>query len=51
MRYIIVHEGDVWTTEWFLPENDYVEGMIVIDTHTNQYRDNVGWFDIEEDHL
>lgn len=51
-RYIIIHEGKAFMTEWYAYENNYAPGMIVIDTeHLQVTFDGFTWQDIEEDHL
>lgn len=51
-QYIIIHQGQVFYTHWFTPDNNFVEGMIVIDLTNNEYTtDGITWKEIEEDHL
>jgi hypothetical protein len=53
MRYLIIPEGsDPFFTNWFSPLNNFVAGMLVIDTHTDMFtRDGITWQEIEHDHL
>ena len=51
MRYLIIHNGSAFYTEWFHPEN-YVKGMIVINRITSKITfDGLSWKPITEDHL
>ena len=53
MRYIIIAEGEApFMTEWYTKENNYIKGMIVIDTLNGTYTKNGrAWYDMEQDHL
>jgi hypothetical protein len=52
MRYLIVSDQEVFYTEWFESENNFVDGMIVIDLATDKYMIEEGlWREIQEDHL
>ena len=58
MRYLVITisdiagNKDVFFTEWFEPENHFVPGMVVIDTHKNIFTDDGQvWQEIEFDHL
>lgn len=53
MRYIIIPEGEPpFMTEWYIKENNYIKGMVVIDTASNTYTKNGrAWYEMEGDHL
>lgn len=51
MRYYIIHKGEIFTTNWYDKENNYVFGMTVIDTETNKYYMGGNWINIIEDSL
>ncbi len=53
MKYIIIPKDQTpFLTDWYIYENNYEEGMIVIDTHNETYTLNgVDWGVIEEDRL
>ena len=52
MRYLIIDSGEVFYTDWFVIENHYKDGMIIIDLFTHQYmcEKNI-WIEIPEDCL
>jgi len=50
MQYLIVeHEKEPFFTNWFSVENNYVDGMIVFDTHIDKYYDGSEWKKIKHD--
>ena len=52
MKYLIIFEGEVFYTKWFDAENNFVNGMTVIDLEMHIYTMNgEKWFDIQQDHL
>lgn len=53
MRYLITTiEETPFLTEWFMPENNFSQGMIVYDLYKNKYMtDGKTWIDIEYDHF
>lgn len=53
MRYLITTiEESPFMTEWFIPENNFSQGMIVYDLYKNKYMtDGKTWIDIEYDHF
>ena len=53
MRYLITTTAEPpFLTEWFRPENNFSQGMIVYDLYEDKYMtDGKTWRDIEYDHL
>ena len=58
MKYLIIYtdqqtgEQKAFSTNWYMYENNYQDGMIVIDTTQRLITfDGETWQDIEEDHL
>lgn len=52
MKYIIIHEGRAFLTNYFDKENLYVDGMFVINTKDRTYtNDGTIWHELEEDSL
>lgn len=52
MTYLILFEDKVFATNWFDAENNFVNGMTVINIAAGKYTMNgTTWFDIEQDHL
>lgn len=52
MRYLIIYNGTASYTQWFETENNYCEGMIVIDFVKDVVTfDGKTWKEIEEDNL
>lgn len=53
MRYIVIHDNNPTPvyTNWFDEENNYEEGMVVIDLWNHVYFDGKKWTEIEEDNL
>lgn len=53
MNYLIIPPNNPpFLTKWFIPENNFIQGMIVFDLYTKTYYDGDGeWKDIPEDHL
>jgi hypothetical protein len=51
MRYLIITDI-VFYTKYYDYENNYCEGMIVVDTFKYKYtKDGINWMDVELDHL
>lgn len=45
-------DGEVFSTNWFDPVNNYIGGSIVIDLSLGLYTtDGSTWNEVEEDHL
>lgn len=52
MRFLIIYNGKIFLTEWFVAENNYEAGMTVIDLYKEEYTtDGTTWNEIERDHL
>jgi hypothetical protein len=52
MQYLIYHNGESFYTNWFDPENNFIDGMIVFDLVNHLCMDDgEGWQTINEDHL
>jgi len=52
MTYLILHEGKAFYTEWFMAENNFVEGMTVFNLDADTFTtDGEKWQAIEFDHL
>ena len=52
MRYIIIYKEEAFYSVWFSTENNYAEGMIVIDTFLNKVTFNGSeWNEIEFNNL
>ena len=53
MQYLIIQKGEEpYLTEWFIPENNLVEGMTVFDMYNIKYIEyGVEWKEIEIDNL
>lgn len=52
MRYIVLKDHDIFYTDWFSAENNYVDGMTVIDLLQNLVTyDGKMWHRIEYGHL
>lgn len=52
LMFLILFEGRSYYTQWFNPENHFVDGMVVFNLSNHTFtKDGVIWEDIEEDHL
>lgn len=52
MTYTIIYKGEVWHTNWYDSQNNYREGMVVINRLNNTYTsDGLNWKEITEDNL
>lgn len=52
MKYLVLHKGEAFYTNWFSKENNYETGMIVFNMENNTYTtDGDKWKKIEQDHL
>ena len=52
VRYLILHDGDAFYTEWFSLENNYLPGMVVFDLTRGVFTsDGKSWSEINIDHL
>ena len=50
MNYLIIHDGVPFYTNWFDTDNNFVDGMVVINLIRGMYTKNgYHWFEIEED--
>lgn len=52
MEYLIMYNGQVWYTNWYDKENNYMDSMIVVNLYTGFYTTNgEDWEEVEEDSL
>ena len=52
MNYLIIHNGEPFYTDWFMAENNFVQGMIVINLRQAEYTiDGTTWIQIKQDNL
>jgi hypothetical protein len=52
MQYLIIHNHEVFYTNWYSHENNFVLGMIVVDLYKNRFtNDGKTWQPVEEDSL
>lgn len=51
MKYLIFYNNEVFYTKWFDEENNYVEGMLVVNVQSDKYFNGKEWLDIKFDHL
>lgn len=52
MKYLIINNNEVFYTNWFDKDNNYVPGMIVVNLLLDEYTtDGVKWQTVEEDSL
>ena len=52
MKYLIIYKSEAFYTNRYSFENDYANGMIVVDIYTHKITfDGQTWKDIEEDSL
>jgi len=52
MRFTIIHNNEVFYTEWYRYENNYVDGMVIINNNNHTYStDGINFKEIQEDHL
>ena len=52
MNYVIYYQGESFYTNWFDPENNFMDGMIVFNILTDQFTtDGKNWKEIKQDHL
>lgn len=49
--FIIFPDGTKCFTPYFMPENNWVEGMTVIDCENQWEYDGQKWVDVQIDHL
>lgn len=51
-KYLIIHDSKPFYTNLYNYENNYVDGMIVIDLYAGDYTtDGVVWIEVQQDHL
>ena len=51
-KYLIIHDGNPFYTNLYKYENNYVDGMVVIDILNHKYSsDGRNFYDIEQGHL
>lgn len=52
MKYLIIYKSEAFYTDWYSYENNYADGMIVVDIYTHKITfDGLTWKEIEEDNL
>ena len=52
MRYLIIHDYIVFSTNYFEADNNFIDGMMVVDLINAKYMRTMGlWLEIPEDHL
>ena len=52
MKYLILHDGEAFYTDWFSVENNYIPGMVVFDLVADVFTDDGNvWHQIGIDYL
>ena len=52
MNYLIMYKGQVWYTNWYDKENNYMDSMTIVNLLSDKYTtDGENWEDVEEDSL
>jgi hypothetical protein len=52
MTYLIIYKNTASYTNWYDYENNYIEGMIVVNLLSDKFTiDGINWNEVKQDHL